>query len=86
MKKQNIHKYILKESVVSNIMPSSLFGYKSVEKKRSTQYLRMNAREKKEKLIFVHPICPDQQRSTRKNKRQMWQKSAQFNELKLKGR
>ena len=36
-------------------MPSSLFGYKFVEKKkRSTQYLRMNAREKKKKNLFLY--------------------------------
>ena len=56
IKKQNIHKYILKESVVSNLICQVLYLATSLlKKKRSTQYLRMNAREKKRKTYFCTP-------------------------------
>jgi len=55
MKKQNIHKYILKESVVSNIMPSSLFGYKSVEKKKIHPVFANECERKKRKTYFCTP-------------------------------
>ena len=55
MKKQNIHKYILKESVVSNIMPSSLFGYKSAEKKKIHPVFANECERKKRKTYFCTP-------------------------------
>jgi len=88
-KNKNIHKYILKESVVSNPICQVLYLATSLLKKKwSTQYLRMNAREKKRKTYFC---TPHMSRPAAFNKKKQTTNVAiicpiQWVELNLKGR
>jgi len=79
IKKQNIHKYILKESVVSNPICQVLDLATSLLKKKMIHPVFANECERKKKNLFLYtPYVQTSSVQQDKNKQQMWQLSTQL--------